>query len=276
MRRLHISGQWAIGMLCFLTVQAFALAPRAAGPTLHVEPPAIQIGTFYAGTQVQVSAEIPTGSDAVIEMLGKDIEEQLLRKGQHWDIWMNVGEIDIEGAPSVYYATSSDPESLARSAPNPAFGYGALQQRTTFLGDVRGLRNPVIFDEFVMLKESERLYRVDPGKLERSSSPEGSTVIRGTFAIPSRIAAGTYTVRLSVLQNGLLVATRSTPLEVRVVGLPALLSGLARSHGGLYGLLAVAVAVVFGYATGVAFKRTRPARRKSNTVKATVEHNEGE
>jgi len=239
-----------------LLLVAITASPCAAGVNLRVMPQSIQIGTFFGGAQVEVSAEIPKGCDAVVELVGKEIEEQLLRKGRHWDIWMNVGEIDIEGAPSLYFATSTNPRRWAEDATDSAYGYNVVQERVSFLGDVRGLRSSKIFDEFIKLKESEGLYGMYPGALMVSPLSGDRSSVQGTFTIPSSVAPGSYLVRLSVLSDGRLVESESARLDVGLVRLPALLSSLARRHGALHGLLAVAVAVVFGYLTGVAFKRT--------------------
>jgi len=276
MKRKDPRRPWTFAIFGFiLLLPALVPAPDAAERNILVEPESIHIGAFYSATVVEVSAEIPEGCDAVIEILGEEIEEQLLRKGRHWDIWMNVGEIDIEEAPSVYYAMSSDPKSLDESSPDPAFGYGALQRRAYFIGDVKGLKRLKIFDEFVKLKEREKLYHVYPGELELSSHPGGPVIVHGTFIIPSRIAPDTYQVRLSVLRDGRLVDSRTAPLEIRVVGLPASLFSLARRHGSVYGLLAVLVAAAFGYFTGVVFKRTKPDRRKRIRGETVIERNKG-
>jgi hypothetical protein len=265
----------ALGVLSVLSLHTLAPSPCMAGQGVHIEPESIHIGTFYAPREVEVSARIPEGCDAVIEVLGKDIEEQLLRKGQHWDIWMNVGEIDIEGAPCVYLAMSSNPESLSATAPAPAFGYGVLERRASFLGDVTGLDHLEIFDEFVKLKESEKLYRLDPGALRLEPAPGGSTAVHGAFTIPSRIPPGTYRVLLSVLEDGRVVESSSTSLGVEIVGLPALLSSLARRHGAFHGLLAVTVAVVFGFLTGVVFTKARACSRKDGPGVAASERKQG-
>lgn len=261
---------WALGVLLVLSVPALAHASGASRPGVVVKPGTIDIGMLYDGMPVEISAEIPEQCDAVLEILGKEIEEQLLRKGKHWDIWMDVGEIDIEGAPTVYFAMSSDPKSLDRAVPDATFGYAAMERQVSFLGDVSGLKRLKIFDEFIKLKEREKLYRLSPGALQLSRSPGGRTVVRGTFIIPSRIAPDTYQVRLSVLRDGHLIDSRTASLAVRVAGLPALLSSLARRHGGLHGLLAISVAVVFGYLTGVAFKRTRADSQESKHVETTA------
>jgi hypothetical protein len=239
-----------------LLLALVAPSPGAAGANLRVTPDAIEIGTFFSGARVEVSAEIPTGSDAVIEVLGKKLEEQLLRKGRHWDIWMNVGEIDIEGAPSLYYVLSSNPESFSRVAADSSFGYLSLTKRIAFVGDVKGLKRMRIFDEFIKLKESEKLYGEYPGQLEVSHLAGDRSRVRGSFRIPSKVAPGDYLVRLSVHEDGRPVVTETASLDVAMVGLPAFLTMLALQHGALYGLLAVTVAVAFGYFTGLVFRKT--------------------
>ena len=260
----------ALGVLAMLGVQATAPSPCSAQPGLRVEPESVDIGTFYSARQVEVSADIPEGCDAVVEVMGKDIEEQLLRKGRRWDIWMNVGEIDIEGAPTVYFAQSSDLSNLSQSAVETEFGYRALERRVSFLGDVTGLSHLKIFDEFVKLKESEDLYRVEPGELRLSPGASGASVVSGTFKIPSRIPPGTYRVILSVLRDGRRVETRTAFVGVRIVGLPALLKDLAHHHSELHGLLAIVVAVAFGYLTGVVFKKI-PADSHDPDLNETVD-----
>lgn len=250
-----------IAATTLLLFQTLTASLCVAAPGIDVHPDSIRIGAFYDDTDVEISAKLPPDCDAVVEILGKDIEEQLLRKGRHWDIWMNVGEIDIEGAPHVYFAASSDPQSLSRTASDAAFGYHVLRLRTSFIGDVAGLKPATIFDEFIKLKESERLYRVDPGGLQIVSEPGVERVVQGGITIPSRIPPGTYKVLLSVLKQGHVVETRSASLEVLLVGLPAMMSNLARRHGTVHGLLAISVALGFGYFIGVIFKKTRDSTR---------------
>lgn len=233
-----------------------AVPPGAADTNLRVAPASIDIGTFFGGAQVEVSAEIPAGSEAVIEVLGQNIEERLLRKGRHWDIWMNVGVINIEGAPSLYYVMSTNPASLSRIATDAPYGYLSLTKSVSFVGDIKGLKRTRIFDEFIKLKESEKLYKEYPGQLKVSQSAEGRSRVRGTFRIPSKVAPGHYLVQLSVLEDGRPVGIETASLDVAMIGLPAFLSRLALRHGALYGLMAVAVAAAFGYVTGLVFRKT--------------------
>ena len=49
---------------------------------------------------------------AVLSVRGKKIEEEMMRKSRHWDLWMNSGEVDIYDTPMLFIALSSDPALL--------------------------------------------------------------------------------------------------------------------------------------------------------------------
>jgi len=50
------------------------------------------------------------------------------------------------------------------------------------------------------------------------------------------------------------VSSASTNVTVAMVGFPALLSDLAYKHGATYGIIAVVIAIVTGFAMGFLFK----------------------
>jgi len=239
---------WGLIPVCF---------PSWAAAGVRLVPDSIHIGAFFSGETVRVSGEIPSGSRAIVEVIGQRIEEQLLRKGRHWDIWMNVGEIDIEDAPYVYFALSTDPAEFSGSGEKAEFGYAALKRRIDFRGDVQGMTRAEIFRRFIDLKEEENLYGQQPGALKVSGAPGDLATVEGSFRIPTRIPSGDYAIRLSVVDRGRLLQSETARLYVRMKGLPAFLSSLSRRHGALYGLFAVAIAAIFGFLVGVAFRRGR-------------------
>jgi len=50
------------------------------------------------------------------------------------------------------------------------------------------------------------------------------------------------------------LAKKCSELRVKMVGFPALLSTLAYEHGATYGILAVVIAIITGFAMGFLFK----------------------
>jgi hypothetical protein len=244
-------------MLSVLAGVLVMSSTTAAAAGLRLIPDSIRIGPFFSGAHVHVSGEIQAGSQAIVEIIGKRIEEQLLRKGRRWDIWMSVGEIDIEDAPYVYFALSTDPTEFSGLGADAEYGYARLKKRISFKGDVQRMQRAEIFRWFIRLKEEENLYSQQPGALKLSSPSGGIAKVEGSFRIPSRIPPGDYLARLSVMDHGRLLQYETAHLRVQMSGLPAFLSSLSRGHGALYGLFAVAIAVVFGFLVGVAFKRGR-------------------
>jgi hypothetical protein len=221
--------------------------------TLLVVPDPIEIGAFFHGAEVSVSAKVPEECDAVVEVIGKEVEEDLMRKGRRWDLWMNVGEIDIQGAPNLYLVMSTDARLL--DTEGRPWGFEPLRKRVSFHGKFMKEEVSEFFREFIRLKQDQALYGTFPGALKLSPLNGVGAIAQGTFRLPVRISPGTYTVCLSIVQDGQMVERRSTSFDVVMVGLPAFLSFLASKHAILYGSLSIAVAVGFAFLSGVVFKR---------------------
>jgi hypothetical protein len=234
---------------------ALAASPAKAEGTLVVTPPVVRINSFFAGQQMSITADLPPGSQAVLEVRGKRIEQELMRKARHWDLWMNSGEVDIYNAPTLYMVLSSDPRLLARDATHWPWGYMAQENRATFRGRLKQVEDPTIFREFVELKERDELYRLYPGGLEIVRTGPGRWQGRAGFRLPSKVKPGRYKVKLSVVRGGEVSEVRTAYFQVQLEGMPYILSSLGQNHGVWYGLLAVGLAVAVGMLTGLVFGR---------------------
>lgn len=252
--------QWSllgVGVL-FLLVMSSGLCH--ASQMLSVAPPVIKIDSFFGGAEVSVSAQLPEGCQAVIEVIGEKVEEDLMRKGRHWDLWMNMGEIDIDGAPFLYLLMTSAPKPIV--AGNRPWGYEALRRGVSFKGRFRREDQPELFREFVHLKEGHGLYGIFPGAVKISHLDATRSRARATFHLPARVPQGIYRVCLTVIQDGRIMERRCIPFKVVMVGLPAFLVFLASKHKVFYGILSISVAVAGGFLSGFLF---RPGRKGKST-----------
>ena len=230
-------------------------APAEAGNPA-ITPPSIEIGAFFDGTEVTVSDVIPLDCEAVVEVLGEVREQDLMRKGRRWDIWMNVGEIDIMRAPSYYMVLTSAPQLLGGSWTH-AWGYQALGRHVSYQGRHQKKEEPTLFAEFIDLKQGQGVYGRFPGALRISPLNEKEAMVRGAFHLPSRIRPGTYEVCLNVIKNKEISERRCMSLKVELAGFPLFLSSLASKYAVLYGFLCLASAVASGFLSGVFFRRIR-------------------
>jgi len=253
MKRLtHSSFKVAMVMLGVLLA---GLSPaQAAEPTLKVSPDNVQIGTFFSGQTMTVAGAIPAGSQAVLEVVGSSADEHLMRKGRRGFLWMNVGEITVHDAPSLYLVMSTAKELLTSATGEATWGYQSLEKRIAFNGDIEAAERPMFMKQFLELKESEHIYASFPGALKVKSGSGGQSAVKGTFFLPTNTKPGTYKVVLSVITDGKVAGSASTELTVAMVGFPALLADLAYKQGAAYGIIAVVIAIVTGFAMGFLFK----------------------
>ena len=245
----HKSALLVLGLLL-----AAGLPARAAEPMLKISPAQVHIGAFFNGQTVTVSGTIPAGTQAVLEVMGASADEHLMRKGRRGGLWMNVGEIKVQDAPSLYLVMSTAKELLTAAPAEATWGYRALEKRLAFSGNIEPGERPEFLKQFLELKESEQIYASWPGALKVKAAAGAESAVTASFPLPSNTRPGDYKVCLSVIQDGRVVSHNCAGLTVALVGFPAWLATLAYQHGAAYGVLAVVIAIVTGFAMGFIFK----------------------
>jgi len=249
-RRIYL----AVPILLVATIGVGEAA--ATSRDLKLTPPGIEIGAFFDGLQLTVSGEIPSECQAVVEVIGERVEEELMRKARRWEMWVNVGEIDIEGAPYLYYAMSSRADLFAPQSSYQPWGYPALRRAAEFRERKRSVRSEHLFGQFIKLKEDHELYKIIPGALKVFPAQQnGRSRIKGVFRFPARLPVGTCTVRLRAIRDQQIVEEQSTALQIQLVGLPAFLASMATDSAFLYGCLALGIAVATGLLCGLVFSK---------------------
>lgn len=236
---------------------AITWGPSLAAATsvkIRLFPDHVDIGTFFQGARVTVTGEIPTGTEAVVEVEGAAVQEELLRKGRRGGLWMTVGEIQVENAPNLYLVLSSTSKLPQLEGQGTPWGFAALKARVKFQGGLADQEMDRFFQEFLKFKKSEKLFNILPGALKIRNSPTGQATLKGAFRLPRKVPPGNYQIRLSVVKDGRVMAQKIEELEVRMVGFPALLATLAYEHAALYGIVAVVIAIATGFLMGFLFK----------------------
>ena len=242
---------WCLPILLILCLSSSA---RAESVSLQVTPDMVEITSFFQGHTVTVTGALPAGLGAVVEVVGPTTEEHLRRKGRRGPLWMNVGNITVSGAPSLYMVISSAADLLAGNRIDAPWGFPSLIQRLSLKGDLQENEKDLFRHQFLELKESEQLYSAWPGGLKVSPPEDGLQKVTGTFWLPANVRPDTYKVCLTAVREGQAAERVCTDLTVQMVGFPALLMTLAYEHAALYGILAVVIAIVVGFVMGYLFK----------------------
>ena len=247
-----------LGALVCAACLVSATAAHAEPETLHlvVEPARVEIGFFYSGVDLTVSAETEPGVDVAVLVTGPASELVMRTQARRWGLfWAPAGEVTFESVPSLYLLrTTAELERLAPAQVLEAWGIGYEALRPT-LGD--GAREE-LFHELIVLKESEGLFSslVDKGEASASPRAEGSS-LQAALHVPARAPASAYSVQLLAFRDGQVVGRGEGTFDLARGGLVEFVASLAETHGLAYGVLAVVVAVASGLLVGFLFGSTR-------------------
>jgi hypothetical protein len=249
------------GLLLSAALQVAASSPAVSAPrpesinSMRIDPTEIGVGLFYKGASVHVEGVIPAGYDAAILCRGQESSVELKRKGKVGGfLWMNVAEVVFEDVPSLYLLSTSS--ALAKLAPPSVLeelevGYPALESRA--LRSSARTAQEGDFREFLKLKESEKLYSYEVGRMNFEPRPDGAIHVSAECWLPTKAPWGEYEVRLFGFEAGRGELLGTERLQLGPVGVTARVSALATRHGLLYGILAVLIALGVGLLTGLAF-----------------------
>ncbi|MBT9384709.1 TIGR02186 family protein [Pseudooceanicola sp. CBS1P-1] len=192
--------------------------------------------------------------DVIVTVAGPSERLVIHRKERRAGIWVNTDQVTIRSAPSFYAVATSAPLDTALTATED------LRHRITIPSAIRYItsRDDVLDEDnfveaLIRLREKSHLYLMN----EQSVRFDQQTLFRTSVALPSNLEEGDYTVRVFLTRQGRVVSTHETTLHVGKVGLEQWLNTLSRDNAPLYGLLAIFIAVLSGWAASEAFRLLR-------------------
>lgn len=235
--------------------QAVALYSQTIDTTIsaQINPEQIQVGTFFEGTVVKITAETPECDAVIIKLEGKLHEMILYMKGKKGFIWLNVSQVHVNNAPRIYILTSSKgiekittPDVLRAEG----IGYHALRNSIKFKCDKPLDEN--VFDEFIKFKEDRGMYNIHQN-IKIENKVNGRQNISAVLPIPSIIPAEKYDVWLYCFKDGTVIAKTALDLTIDIAGLPRLTIDLAFGKPAIYGVCAIIIALAAGLLMGLIF-----------------------
>jgi uncharacterized protein (TIGR02186 family) len=220
----------------------------------------VEIRYSFTGAQLLLFGAIiypggraPTRPADVVVVLRGPVQPILVREKQRiLHIWMNADSDRFRSAPSFYSVASSRPVSEL------------VDERTAAIYEM-GLHNLQLSPGGGALPEKERrfeaglldlrrrhgLYAENPRGVEIS----GGVLYRATIAIPSQVPVGTYTAETFLVDRGKVIAAATRDIQIDKSGFERFVALAARRHEGLYGLAAVLMSLVMGWAAAAFFRR---------------------
>ena len=212
----------------------------------------IAITSNYAGAELILFGSRIGEGDVVAVVRGPTQSDVVRRKTRVAGIWINSDALVFDEVPGFYAVAASRPlPEIAKQALWSQLQIGAEYLKLETREDVTDVKLFPYREALINNKEKEGLYLRRVGKVDF----QGSTLFRTSVELPAYAPVGGYFVVFYLIERGEVVETRNTFFFINKTGLERAVFDFAINEPAAYGLLAVSIAVFFGWLAGVMFRR---------------------
>ncbi len=242
-----MSARILLSLLFMLAAGAARGEPLVADLTSHL----IGITGGFAGTSVVLFGATDGPGDVVVVVRGPEHDVAVRRKRRVAGIWVNAKEAVFTGVPSFYSIASSRPLDAVTTPAVRSFHQLGLDYLRLQLdrGPLREEDTP-FREALIQTQQHEKLFSETVGRVDFL----GDRLFRASLSFPANVPTGTYLVEVFLIRNKAVVSGQTTPLVISKIGLDAEIYDFADRRAALYGLVAVATAMVAGWLASVPFR----------------------
>ena len=216
----------------------------------------IEIAYSFTGAELLLfgailypGGRVPTERDADIVVVVKGPAQSILvrEKQKIAGIWVNAAQTRYLSAPSFYAIASSKPiDTLVDDRTRAIYelGLGSLQ-----LSPDTNTPTPAqsrFSQGLVALKRRTGLYYEAPRAVEITDG----VLYRARLRIPARVPVGRFTAETFLIRDGRVLAAAVRDIDIRKSGFERFVARAADRDSFAYGLVAVALSVLFGWSAG--------------------------
>lgn len=215
-------------------------------------PQKVEIDSSFTGSTVILFGVKTLPGDIIVTLRGPEAPVVVRRKRRVAGIWINRDSVAFRDVPQYYALAASRPveefmnvQELNRNQ----IGSGHILLNTIW---TRTTEEVEFFRDAVRRgRTAEDLYAPEIGEVVIIDD----SLFRATLTLPANVPTGEYVAETILVRDGEILSRREAHLTVEKSGMSAEIYNFAKGQGALYGLIAIAAALVAGWAGGVAFRK---------------------
>jgi uncharacterized protein (TIGR02186 family) len=188
--------------------------------------------------------------DIIVVLKGPTQSIVVREKQKVAGIWINVDSAELRSAPSYYAIASTRPiADIVDDKTAAIYELGLKWLQLSPIGSIDAAEQSRFAAGLVSRNTEAGLYRQEEGAVKVSEQ----VLYQARIGLPSSVATGIYTAETFAISKGRVVASASSTVEVRKIGVERAIATFADRYGLFYGLLTVAVSVGMGWIAGRLF-----------------------
>jgi uncharacterized protein (TIGR02186 family) len=244
--------RWLLALLVCLALSA--PAQLSAGEIVGgLSQNRVSLTANYSGSEILIFGAIRHDAtrfdqdapfDVIIVVEGPRQPVAIRRKARRFGIWMNVDVAYMASVPSFYAVATTAPLTQILSPDEDArLRISAAQairpEQVTGVDDERA----AFSDSLLRLRQRSQAYQ----SLTRWVTLDRDILFRANVRLPANLTEGAYTTRMYLVREGVVVHQFRTAIFVRKEGIERWLSQMAYDQPLIYGLMALALALIAGW-----------------------------
>jgi uncharacterized protein (TIGR02186 family) len=247
----RLSPAWLLllaGLALVMGARPLRAEPLVADLSNHL----IAITTGFTGADLLLFGATDGPGDVVVLVRGPTGRAVVRRKDRIFGIWINSGSLDFTEVPNFYAVASSRPlDQLLTAESAQRYGIGLDNLSIRPVSDKPSPAAADMLQALTRIKTDEGLYRPAAGKVTFL----GARLFRADFHFPANVPTGSYLVEVLLIRDGQIAGAQTTPLVVSKIGVGADIFEFAHRHSAAYGIIAIVIALMAGWAAHLVFRK---------------------
>jgi len=216
-------------------------------------PHRIQITSDFTGAQVMVFGVVDGPGDVIVLVRGPTDSVSVRRKRRFAGIWINRDKVTFDDVPAYYAVASSAP--LDRILAEDTRQQRQIGIETLQIAAAEGdLSDAGVFRQaLVERRQAAGLYNREPGSVRFVGNQP--RLFRTTFFFPASAPIGSYRVETILVRDGAIAKAQTIALPLSQEGRVADVTLWAHDQAPAYGLVAILLSLLSGWAAHLVFRR---------------------
>ena len=214
----------------------------------------VEISSTFSGADILLfgAYDGQKNDDIIVVVSGQKGNIKIDRKEKKFGIWMITESMKFTNVPKYYYIASN---RKIKDITNTT----EIKKRKLNFNSFE-LKNNKIDYKILDKKWYEALKRNMKKKQfwkieENSIKLNKNTLFRKTLSLPSNVSTGMYNVKILHYRKGNLISQEESKIKIDRTGISANIYNFAQNFSAIYGIIAVIIALFFGWLTNFIFRR---------------------
>ena len=214
----------------------------------------VEISSTFSGADILLfgAYDGQKNDDIIVVVSGQKGNIKIDKKEKKFGIWMITESVKFSSVPKYYYIASNRKiEEITNKS--------EIKKRKLDFNNFELKNNKIDYKNldkkwYEALKRNmkkKQFWKIE----ENSIKLNKNTLFRKTLSLPSTVSTGMYNVKILHYRKGNLISQEESKIKIDKTGISANIYNVAQNFSAIYGIIAVIVALFFGWFTNFIFRR---------------------